>query len=169
MVCSEEAVYLAIHANGRALLQSLVRLAEPSGKGVTVSVFAGVFNSLINFLEQRAHNAGLRFNGGQHDWDIHDLFLSLLPAIAAGDNGKRLECVVPAALAKLDVFEVELDEGAAVCFDEVRDLRRVHDSVLEFHAAETCEFERLGALDIAAHGWVGHLVLYGLHAGFLVQ
>lgn len=169
MVCAEEAVHFGGRANGRALLQLLVRLAEPARECVATSVFARILNGLINFFQKRTHDAGLGIDGGEHDGNVHDLFLGLLPTVAAGDDGKRLKRVVPTALAELDVFKVELDERAAVCFNEVGNLRGVHNSVLQLHAAKAGESQRFRALDLAAHGWVRHLVLDGLHAGLLVQ
>src|SRR5690242_21222473 len=107
-------------AHGRALVELLIRLAKPLPQCVVATVFACIFDGCIDFLQERAHDERLSIDWGQHDGNVHDLLLGLLPAVAAGDNGKRLERVVPTTLAELDVFEVEIDEGAAVCFDEMR-------------------------------------------------
>ena len=173
MVCVEEAVLLAggwhWRADHRALLELLVRLAEPPRQCVAAAVFARVLNGCVDLLQKRAHYEGFRVDRRQHDGNVHDLLLCVLPAIATGDDGKRLERVVPAALTELNVFEVEVDEGAAVHFDEVGDLLGIHDGVLQLHAAEAREAERLGPLNIAAQSRVGHLVLDGLHAWLLVE
>lgn len=67
--------------------------------------------------------------GAEHDWDVHNLLLLLLPAFVSNDARQWCEGIIPSARSEMTLLELKLVQHLPMRHNEVRRLAGVQRRV----------------------------------------